>query len=187
MTLGRPLLKLRMGLETGQRESQGCVAAGLDCRQPDSHALKGGQGNRLPPLAGTLETKMENRSHDSSPRASFVSTDRDPFLCESAGGLLFGGRRVWGPHQCLRGFPQLRCSAAHDAPRPRLAAARRVSNSLVRNRKDLCARLFVICGAWLCEEPLPLGNAQSSLTQVSLRRLAQNLFRPLWRSKMMRT
>ena len=130
---------------------------------------------------------MENRSHDSSPRASFVSTGRDPFPCESTGGLLFRGRRVWGPHQCLQGFPQLPCSAAHDAPRPRLAAARRFSNGPIHNRKDLCARFFVICGAWLCVEPLLLGDAQSAMTHVSLRRLAQSLSGPLWRSTIMLT
>ena len=55
---------------------------------------KGGAGRWAPASRWTLETKMENRSHDSSPRASFVSTGRDPFLCESAGGFLFGGKRV---------------------------------------------------------------------------------------------
>jgi hypothetical protein len=97
MTLGQPLLKLRMGLETGQRESQGCAAAGLDCRQPDCHAPKGGQVDGLPHLSRTLEMKTENRSHDSLPRPSFVSKGRDPLLCESVGGILCGGRRVWGP------------------------------------------------------------------------------------------
>jgi hypothetical protein len=54
----------------------------------------------------------------------------------------------------------LLCSAAHHAPCPRLAAARRVSNGLVHNQYDLHVRLLVICGAWLCEEPLLLGAAR---------------------------